>query len=189
MSANAWYAGENWTDAPRCVDPAIRRLCIYVNDRLATDADRERVIGPHLMAPLGTRTDDPDVLRRRAERIVGFAMAMAACALRAYGLEAEAQTLDPFAGVCATGQWAEARVAAYAAVTANAANAAAAAAAAAYVAYAAAAYAAYAAAYAADAAGAANAAENRLLPLILELCAMGTRAEIAQVRALEELPQ
>ena len=76
MSALAWYAGqEKWTDNAECVDPMIRHLCIAVNDRLYSDEDRERVIGPIIFAPMGTR--ETNLVIPRLERIVGFAMGRA----------------------------------------------------------------------------------------------------------------
>lgn len=53
MSALSYYAGYEWSDHPECVDPVIRQLCITLNDALP-DETREAVIGPHMMAPIGT---------------------------------------------------------------------------------------------------------------------------------------
>ena len=100
MSAIAWYAGqETWTDKAECVDPLIRSLCVWLNDLLPSDEERERVIGPHIMAPMGTRTDDPDVTRRRRERVVGFAFDAAARA--AY--DANGAVLGLILDLCAIG--------------------------------------------------------------------------------------
>lgn len=58
MNALSFYAGYAWSDHPECVDDLVRRVCIVANDTLS-DHNRERIIGPHLMAPLGTRILDP----------------------------------------------------------------------------------------------------------------------------------
>ena len=59
MAAVGYYVGQNgevrWTDDIDCVDPVIAHLCIDLNDALESDEERERVIGPHLFAPVGTR--------------------------------------------------------------------------------------------------------------------------------------
>lgn len=52
-----------WTDQPECVSPVVRNLCIFLNDFLRDD-ERERVIGPHLFAPVGTAIGDSDEQRR-----------------------------------------------------------------------------------------------------------------------------
>jgi len=213
MSAIAWYAGqETWTDYAECVDPMIRTLCVTVNDR-AADHERERLIGPHLMTPMGTRTDDPSIIQRRLERIVGFAFEQAVAALKRSGQRALAKSLAPYAGVCCKSDWAAASYAAghaanaaghAANAAANAASAAASAAgyaanAASYAAaasaagYAAAASAANAASAAANAASPAAAANGRsvgdLIKLILELCAIGAKKEVVQKRSFSELVQ
>lgn len=59
MSALNYYTkfGEKdftWSDHPECVDPVIRALCIWLNDNLE-DGERERLIVPHLFAPVGTK--------------------------------------------------------------------------------------------------------------------------------------
>ena len=166
MSAIAWYTGqEKWTDKAECVDPMIRTLCIRVNDWLSSDAERERIIGPILFAPMGTKDDSLRI--PRLERIVGFAMEQAG--------------IKEFAGVCKQKDWANA---AADAADANAANATYAADAAANAAATYAAAAANAAAtYAADAAYATYA----IISLILELCAMGEKREVPQVRSLKDL--
>lgn len=54
MSALSWYAGESWTDLPSCVGSmVVRRLCIGLNDYLR-GKEREKYLGPHIFAPLGT---------------------------------------------------------------------------------------------------------------------------------------
>ncbi len=65
MSAIHWYTrnGKNWTDQPKCVSPVIRPICIQLND-LLDDGERERMIGPHLFAPVGTNTGQADDTKR-----------------------------------------------------------------------------------------------------------------------------
>jgi len=171
MSAASYYAGEKWSDHPACVDPVIRRLCIRVNDGLPSDAERERVIGPHLLVPLGT-AKGRELMQRRAFRVADEAVRVwAPMALEQRGQSGDAATVHALAPIVDIETARAAAAAAYA-----------------YAANAAAAYA--AAAYAAAAANvdAANAAEHLLLPLILELCAMG-RDEVPQRRSLADLPQ
>lgn len=58
MSAIAWYAGDkDWTDAPSCVDPLIRKYAIWLNDELPSDEKREEVIGPMIFDVVGTKLD------------------------------------------------------------------------------------------------------------------------------------
>ena len=84
MSAISYYAGYEWSDHPECVDPVIRTLCIRLNDMLPSDSERERVIGPHIMAPIGT-AQGIDLMRSRAFVVADNAvrvwapMAMDAC--------------------------------------------------------------------------------------------------------------
>jgi hypothetical protein len=69
MSAIHWYTRggkRTWTDQPDCVSPIVRDLCIALNDRLANDAERERVIGPHIFQPVGTNTTNEDEGKRWA---------------------------------------------------------------------------------------------------------------------------
>jgi len=170
MSAAAYYAGEQWTDHPACVDPVIVPLCQRLNDLLPSNAERDRVIGPHLLTPLGTNQGH-ELSMRRAFMCAGRAVRVfAPLALDAAGWHAAAFKLRAVPEIVDE-------------KTANAANAA-------YDAYDAAyaaAYAANAAAYAANAA--ANAAAAHLLRLILDLCAMGEKCEVPQVRSLAGLPQ
>ena len=192
MSAIAWYAGYKWTDQPECVDPVIRALCIALNDRLPDNATRERVIGPHLMTPLGTNQGNELSIARAfvcADRAVRV---FAPKALVVAGLQSAAASLRTRPPIVdretALAGQAAARCATSAAAAATTVTAAAAAATAAYAAYAAT-YATYAttaatAAYAAYAATAAN-----ILQLILDLCAMGEKCEVPQLRDVALLPQ
>lgn len=52
----------SWTDAApsACVSPLVRTAAICTNDSIGSDAWRERLIGPVLFAPLGTKTNDED---------------------------------------------------------------------------------------------------------------------------------
>lgn len=68
MSAINYYAsadrpGFTWHDHPECVCPTIRPLAIMLNDMCA-DGEREALIGPHLFAPVGTATDDRELMQR-----------------------------------------------------------------------------------------------------------------------------
>jgi hypothetical protein len=190
------------SDHPDCVDPVIRHLCIAINDHLPSDAERDRVIGPHLYAPVGT-AQGRDLMQRRAFRVADEAVRVwAPMALDKAGRPKDAARLRSLPPIVDRDSAMAAKSAADAADAADAA------------AYAAAAYAADAAdaddAYAADAdadadadyaayaaaaasatatyAAYAAAAEHLVLPLVLELCAMG-REDIPQQRSLCDLPQ
>lgn len=65
MSALSVYAGHEWSDHPECVCPIIRDLAIMINDWLPTDKDRGEIIGPVILEPIGTASDDVDVLYDR----------------------------------------------------------------------------------------------------------------------------
>ena len=54
MVAASYYETGEWYDQPACVCPVIRLLCIPLNDWMESDEERERIIGPHLFAPVGT---------------------------------------------------------------------------------------------------------------------------------------
>ena len=201
MSAIRYYETgcdtARWSDHPECVSPVVRSLCIALNDRLPSDAERERVIGPHLFTPLGT-LGDLALEQRRAFRCADMAVRVwAPRELRARGFDGHARTLEslrPIVDVRTTqvGRAAAAAAAAYSA-SAAAAEAAFAASNAAHAADAAfersvfpaadAAYAASNAAHAADAAFersvfAAADAYSELLALILELCSWSDRPEL-----------
>lgn len=83
VAVQRYTENEGWHDHPECVCPVIRGLCIEMNDRLP-DGDRERIIGPHLFAPVGTRRDD--LLQARLARVVRFAVEQADAALDQAGL-------------------------------------------------------------------------------------------------------
>ena len=211
MSAIAYRfnSGENWTDQPDCVCPTIRRMCISVNDQLPSDDSRSRVIGPYLFEPVGTATNDPQVIEARRWHLVDAAVRRFAPAAMDFAklpewaakLRAlprvtplnyrEAQALCREARASASAAAVAASAAAYAADADAAADAASADAAAAAVA------AAYAAAYAADAAAVAvadayAAAREKFhaevtVPVILELCAIGDKRPVEEVRCVREL--
>jgi hypothetical protein len=199
MSAIAWYEGNaNWTDAPDCVCPIIRHLGIWVNDKIDSDEERERLISPIMFSVVGTA--NPDLVLPRRQKIVAFAAAKARSVLHLVPTE---HTDIARKAIEAAEAWAEnpneenrsacnaTYAAAYAAARATTYAAA----------YAAARAAAYAAAYAAntayattDAAYAAYAvsrsdAINEVINLILELAAIGEKQEVVQARKLRELPQ
>jgi hypothetical protein len=171
MSAIRYYETlgnqARWSDHPDCVCPIIRALCIRLNDSLTSDEERERVIGPHLFAPIGTAGDN-GLTHIRAYYCADRAVRVfAASALDAAGMESEGDKLRGLAEVVDRGTAYAASAAAYAAAYAAAPAAAPAAAHAAH--------AASAAAHAADAAAGANA---DILRLILDLCSMSSQPEL-----------
>lgn len=207
MSALHYYTrhDESWTDqAPwACVSPVIRTLCITLNDRLGSDEERGRVIGPHLFTPLGTNTGIEDD-RKRAFLCADYAVRrFAPIVLDACGrLESAARlrALPPIVDAASAlvgrdmARAADAANAAKAAKGAAAAKAAAASAAgnaaraasAAWCPAAAATVAADAAATVATVAYAAYAAAHANvralhLQLILDCCAIGSRVEVEPV--------
>jgi hypothetical protein len=206
MSAIAWYEGNsNWTDAPDCVCPIIRELAIWVNDKIDSDEERERLISPIMFSVVGTA--NLALVLPRKQKVVAFAAAKARSVLHLVPTEfadvsrkaigaAEAWAGNPSKknrnaanDACnATYDAYAANHAAHAVTFANdACNAA-------YDAAYAASAAAYAAAHAAcKAATAATRADstslvNEVIDLILELAAMGERQEVGQARSLEALP-
>jgi hypothetical protein len=215
MSAIAWYVGEQkWTDAPKCVCPIIRSLGIWANDVLASDADRERVLGPIMFSLIGTA--DPDLLLPRHVRVARFACEKARNVLHLVPdgedrprlaieaaerwcddpSETNAASVGAAAYIAYDASYAASYIAARAAASDSKSGAAAAAANAAYIAAYIAANATYIAAYAATAVANAAAikrdqpwvAEHEIVPLMLELAAMGERKELPQVRRFEDLP-
>lgn len=184
MSALSHYAGYRWSDQPECVDPIIRTLCVYVNDWLP-DEHRERVIGPHLFAPIGTQ-QGRELSERRAfacvDRAVRVYAASDGCAddlrllspivdvdsatkaISAVGVEQSklmesSMVLTHAVIACCLASerdWLPSTIHAAGAATACA----------------------WSLSYGTD----------RLISLILDLCAMG-RSEVPQVRSLCDLPQ
>ena len=196
MAAISVYSGDSWSDHPDCVCPIIRQLCISINDSISSDEARGRIIGPVLLLPVGTATDDKSVNDARRWHLIDAAVRrFAPHALRSAGLADEADSLEGLPEVTAANAANAARAAANAA---NAANAASAAANAAYAADAAARAAARAAAdaaaraaaaadadAAARAAAATAAADARdkfiaqvAIPVIVELCNIGSRVTV-----------
>jgi hypothetical protein len=170
MQAVNWLAtdGEQWSDAPECVHPVLRKVSIWVNDNV-TDAGR-RQLWPLVPRLLGTATSDRKADVRTsvalavwaAERVLPLIKDPVQGELAAERVGRARAWLDkgekPAAAAAAYAAYA---YAAYAAAAAAAYAAAAAAAASAAYAAAAAAYAdAYADAYAAAAADAAAAAAD-----------------------------
>ena len=179
MAAIHYYTrrDNSWSDHPACVSEVVRSLAIRLND-MCEDGEREELIGPHLWAPVGTATGHEDEVRRAclcADRAVRV---WAPRALEAAGRVEDAARLRALPPVVD-------RITARAAANAAAYTAKAAAKAAAY------AYAAYAYAYAATAAYTAaytaKAAKAEILDLILECCAIGTRAEVCPTKTREEV--
>jgi hypothetical protein len=71
MQAVAWLSsnGEQWTDAPACTHPVIRRIAIWVNDSVSTQARQE--LWPLVPRIMGTATGD-----RQADIRTGVALAV-----------------------------------------------------------------------------------------------------------------
>jgi len=196
MSALNFYTDENalvnWSDQPRCVCGTIRPLAITHNDMCESDEERERLIGPHLFAPVGTAGVSAEVRLARVRKIALAAVRVfAPIALDAAGLTAEAARLRALPD---DASYDELRDAANNAAADYAADAAAKSAAA-YASRSATAAAARATAEAADAAAVAadyaadaNIAVTKqaLLDLILDLCEMG-RVEVPEVRTREQV--
>jgi hypothetical protein len=84
MTAAAYYAENHWTDHPACVCPIITNLCIRLND-WCEDGEREKLIGPHLLTPVGTR--DESLLKPRLVKLARFALDCAADALDLAGMK------------------------------------------------------------------------------------------------------
>ena len=216
MSAISYYAGYAWSDHPECVDPVIQCLCIALNDRLPSDAERERVIGPHIMTPIGTQ-QGTDLTRQRMLIVADEAVRVwAPMDLDACGLSNEAEILRSLpeivdhltAGDAAKAASHAAKIAPYVSYSAsytvsNASYAARLASCvdkvypyASYTASHAAKAATFAASFAASYTTEADhtaemiktSYESLMLPLILRLCAMGERKEVPQIRQLCELP-
>lgn len=188
MSAISYYAGYAWSDHPECVDPVIRELCIKLNDILPSDAERERVIGPHMMTPIGT-AQGVELMQARAFVAADMAVRVwSPKVLEAAGRVSDAKKLRSLPEIVDTGTAADAADAAYAIAVDIDAYYAATAANYASTNHASADSATKSAICAANTAGYADAAPD-LLALILRLCAMGERVEVPQVRQLCELPQ
>lgn len=184
MSAVSVYTEEGWSDHPQCVDPLIRTLCIKLNDGLSSDAVRERVIFPHLFAPVGTA--DKSLVDQRRSLVVVATVRWAALAKE----QADAAYANAAANAFARAAFARAanaaandfaRAVAFARAYTNA-NAVANTNAVDNAAYAAVAYAARA--YTAD-----TFWETEVLPVILELCALshpeGFEVDAARVENVE----
>lgn len=194
MAAISVYSGASWGEHPPCVDPiAIRCLCVVCNDLFSSDEARGDAIGPHLLAPVGTATTDAAVNEQRRWHLVDAAVRrFAPYALRAAGLVTEAERLEALprvTAVTAAVAGGTARAAATAATYAEAYPAAESASHAACAADRASdtSVATYSAGSAAVAAAsprvAADAAVDHfaasvLLPVILELCAIGSKAPV-----------
>jgi hypothetical protein len=191
MSALHYYTSDdalaNWSDQPGCVCETIRQFAITLNDMCDSDEERERLIGPHLFAPVGTAGVSTKVKSARVRKIALAAVRVfAPIALDAAGLTAEAARLRALPDDASYDELRDAaRAAQDAADAARAARDAAAYAAAAATASRSAAY---HAADAADAAADANnaAAKQALLDLILDLCEMG-RVEVSAARTREQV--
>lgn len=191
MTALHHYTSDKgWSDHPECVSPVVTALCIRMNDALSSDEARGRIIGPHLFAPVGTRTTPEDEQKRMylcANRAVKV---FAVSALRSMKRPDLAEQLVAIPDVVDRKTALVARDACYRAACAGCEAEAAYAAAAedSYTAASAAADAAVAAAaIAADGADAEDKwLEDNLLPLILECCEIG-RVDVKEARTIEQV--
>jgi hypothetical protein len=93
MEAVAWIAGEPHSDHPQCACPVITSFMIRWNDRLPSDAERDRLLKPLIPLVVGTRSTSA-VEKQRAELIFDFVARHAApAALSLAGLDAAAEML------------------------------------------------------------------------------------------------
>lgn len=201
MEAISLYAGEKWSDHPECVCPVIAAVARGVNDYMPDDETRSQLIGPHLLAPIGTRSPEHEQARRyiaadwAVRRFAPIALRAARMEKHATKLESLPEIRDEETRAAANAANA-AYAAANAAANANAANANAAAAyaaanaAVAYAANANAANAADAAAYAAAYAANANARREVMslaVDMVLAMIDAGPRAPVECVTPLERI--
>ena len=63
MEAVAYVAGEPWSDHPRCACPIISAFLRNWNDRLPSDADRDRLLKPLVPRLVGTFNPSAEVKR------------------------------------------------------------------------------------------------------------------------------
>ena len=68
MEAVSYFTGEEWSDAPRCVDPMIAGIMRRWNDVLP-DAERTRLLLPYLTMVVGTRSTADGIERRRRSKL------------------------------------------------------------------------------------------------------------------------
>ncbi len=93
MEAVAWVAGEPHSDHPQCACPVITSFMIKWNDRLLSDAERNRLLKPLVPLLVGTRSTR-EIEQRRLEMIRDFVARDAApAALSLAGLDAAAEML------------------------------------------------------------------------------------------------
>ena len=194
MSALSLYSGAEWSDHPECVCPVIRRLCIQINDMLPSDETRGRVIQPHILEPVGTR--NPEVEEERLWHLVdAAARRFAPAEMEACGFRKQAEILRSMERLTKENHKeqneklmaAKGIAAAYSVHAASAATFAYAAAANAYAAHAAAAYAAYAASGAARSAAKEAFARDVVMPVVLELCAIGSKVPVEPACDIQSL--
>jgi len=190
MAVNHYYENGSldWNDQPSCVCPVIRALAITLNDRLI-DGERERLIGPHLFTTMGTRDDS--LMPKRVQMAVRFALDCAADALDGVGVKHDLR--EDFGEDYSAAWYAAEYAAGYAAGSAGYAagyaawSAGSAGYAAESAAESAAEYAGYAGSAAGYAAGYAAESAERLLQLILDMCALSTPVELDAGKRTEAL--
>ncbi len=73
MEMVAWLAGEAHSDQPDCASPVLAALVRAINDRLASDSERERLLRPLVPILVNTRSDS-GTERARALAIVDFVL-------------------------------------------------------------------------------------------------------------------
>jgi len=94
MEATAYIAGEKFSDHPKCTSEFITSLCISFNDRLPSNAERDRYLKPLIPKLIGTRTTDADDETRRRMALNWVVRNRFPAYLRLAGLTAEAEQLE-----------------------------------------------------------------------------------------------
>jgi hypothetical protein len=94
MEAVAWLKGEPFSDRPQCTCPVIAAFVRRWNDRLPSDNERTRLLGPLLASLLDTR-GSLALARRRAFVAADWCVRQSTpMLLRALGREAQATALE-----------------------------------------------------------------------------------------------
>ena len=94
MEMVAYLAGESHSDHPQCACPVIAAFVRRLNDAMPNDDIRTSLLLPLVPRLIGTRST-PEIELRRGYLAADFAARAAApAALRAAGLDEEAQTLE-----------------------------------------------------------------------------------------------
>ena len=56
MAALSIYSNDSWSDHPACVHIDLVRIAQAINDAISSDGARGRIIGPHILEPVGTNS-------------------------------------------------------------------------------------------------------------------------------------